>query len=337
MTVRHTVAAAAAASVGAVLAAAVTGAAAGPPAPTAVNGAAVRVLGAGVPTPTAFAFAKNATFVAGFGSEDGKTAGGIFVLRGGTAVKLRGLPGASGIAWHRGELYASVVGKGGAAKRIVAYRGWNGKRFTGHRVVFTAPARFSGFNGIAIGPDGRLYAGVSLEFADDHRASTRPYAQSVVSMTTRGADITQMAVGLRQPWQLTFAPGDPSPFVTVLGQENLGRSKPPDYIIHAAPGDDYGFPACNWSVPAACATFARPLALLPAHSSPTGITARGSTLYVALFVGRGKGPEVVRLPTAGGTPKTVLAGFAAPVSAVAAHGPYLYAGDLTGRIYRTRA
>lgn len=327
------VAAAAAVSVGAVLGMAATAVAA----PTAAGGAPVRVVGAGVPTPTAFAFVKGTTFVAGYGSEDGKTAGGVFVLRGGAAVKLRGLPGAAGIAWHRDELYVSAVGKGGVADRIVAYGGWNGKRFATRRVVFTGPAGFTGFNGLAFGPEGRIYAGVSLAFADDHRASTKPYAQSVVSMTTSGADITQMAVGLRQPWQLAFAPGDPSPFVTVLGQENLGRTRPPDYIVHAAPGDDYGFPVCNWSAPKACATYARPLALLPAHSSPTGIAARGDRLYVALFVGRARGPEVVRLPVAGGPLRTVVSGFPAPVSAVAVRGAYLFAGDATGQIYRTRA
>jgi hypothetical protein len=44
-----------------------------------VSGAAVEVVGVGVPTPTAFAFGKGNMFVAGFGSEDGKSPGGIFV------------------------------------------------------------------------------------------------------------------------------------------------------------------------------------------------------------------------------------------------------------------
>ena len=68
------------------------------------------------------------------------------------------------------------------------------------------------------------------------------------------------------------------PYVTVLGQENLGRRQPPDDVIVARDGEDYGFPGCNWSKPAACASFAKPVAFLLAHSSPTGIAAQGSTL-----------------------------------------------------------
>lgn len=125
--------------------------------------------------------------------------------------------------------------------------------------------------------------------------------------------------------------------MTVLGQENLGRRQPPDYVIVARNNEDYGFPGCNWSKPAACRSFAKPVAFLPAHSSPTGIAAQGSRLYVALFGGTGRGPEVVTIPAGGGARKRFLTGFAAPVVAVGASGGYVYAGDLTGTIYRVKA
>jgi hypothetical protein len=47
-----------------------------------------------------------------------------------------------------------------------------------------------------------------------------------------------------------------------------------------------------------------------------GINAVGNTLYVALFGGTGKGPEVVSIPARrGGQATPVLTGYAAPVVA----------------------
>ena len=305
----------------------------GPPPPRAASGASVTAVGRGVPTPTAFAFGNGHVFVAAFGDEEGKTPGGIFVLRGGAAVRLPGLPAATGLAWKNGTLYASTFVPP-FSSRLVAYRGWNGSTFATKRVVWTGPKRFTGLNGIAIGWDGRLYAGVSLTDAGDHNKSFRPYAQSVISMRLDGTDVRTVARGLRQPWQLAFAKGVARPFVTVLGQENLGRKQPPDYVIVARDGENYGFPACNWSQRTRCANYAKPFAFFPAHSSPTGIAAQGSTLYVAFFNGTGRGPSVMTLPASGGAPKPFLTGFAAPVVAVGASGGHVYAGDLTGSIYR---
>jgi glucose/arabinose dehydrogenase len=304
----------------------------GPPPPTAASGAPVELVGAGVPFPTAFAFAKGKVFVAGYGDPEGKAPGGIFVLRGGKAVKVPGLPGAAGLAWKNGTLYASIA----HSQKLVAWSGWNGSTFATRRVIWSGPPRFSGLNGLAIGWDGRIYAGVGLTDDGDTKKSNRPYAQSVISMRIDGTDVRTVATGLRQPWQPAFVKGVSRPYVTVLGQENLGRKQPPDYVIVARDGENYGFPGCNWSNPAACASFAKPVAFFPAHSSPTGIAAGGSTLYVALFSGAGRGPEVVSLPARGGKSTRVLTGFAAPVVAVGVSAGYLYAGDLTGSIYRVK-
>jgi hypothetical protein len=303
-----------------------------PPPPKALSGASVDVLAAGIPTPTAIAFGKGNVFVAAFGSEDGKTPGGIFVLRNGAAVKLPGLPGAAGLAWKSGTLYASAWQ--GRTSQLLALSGWNGTTFTRKRVVFKGPKGFPGLNGLAIGWDGRIYAGVSLTDEGDTAKSKLPYAQSVISLRTDGSDVKTVATGLRQPWQVAFVKGVPRPFVTVLGQENLGKKQPPDYVIVARDGDDYGFPGCNWSKPARCAAFAKPLELFPAHSSPTGIGVSGTSLYVALFNGTGHGPEVVTFSSSGGKWKRVLSGFPAPVVALGVSGHQLYTGDLTGSIYR---
>jgi glucose/arabinose dehydrogenase len=307
-----------------------------PPPPKSTNGNAVTLLGTGIPTPTAIAFGRGNIFVAGFGSEDGKTPGGVYVLRGEQAVKVPGLPGAAGLAWKNGTLYATI-GQTNGRPQLVAWSGWTGSAFTKKRVVWSGPKRFSGFNGLAIGWNGRIYAGVGLSDDGDTKKSNRPYAQSVISMRVDGSDVKTVATGMRQPWQLAFVKGVARPYVTVLGQENLGKNQPPDWIVVARDGDDFGFPTCNWSKPKACSEFAKPVALLPAHSSPTGIAAMGSTLYVALFNGTGRGPAVVTMPSRGGTPKPFLTGFAAPVVAVGVSGGYVYVGDLTGSVYRVRA
>lgn len=307
-----------------------------PPPPKAAGGKKVTTVAQGVPTPTQFAFARGTVFVAGAGAEDGSAPGGVYTLANGRATRVAGSPRAVfGIAWSGGTLYAA------SGPVIVAARGWNGKRFSGgFRTIYSGPRGFTGFNGIAIGPDGRIYAGVTMGARGDSKKVDAPFAQSIVSLTTAGKDLRTFATGLRQPWMLAFAPGASTPLATALGQENLGRRQPPDYVIAPTEGDDYGFPGCNWSKPEACADFARPLALLPAHSSPMGIGVIGQRIYLALFTGTGRGPQVVSIPRDGGervTPTPLLSGFAAPVVALGTHAGQIYAGDITGAIYKVKA
>ena len=313
--------------------------AAGPPLPKAVNGQMVSVVARGVPTPTSIAFLGGETFVAGFGDEQHpKVTGGVYLLKGGKAVKLAGSPAhVFGLASAGGILYVSG-GTSSADDKILAWSGWNGARFAKSRVVVAAPKGFTSFNGLAIGPDGMLYTGVSLgdKPALDHTKGTSPYANDVLRVDPASGAITVQATGLRQPWQLTFAPGSKAPFVSELGQENLGKKRPPDYVVEATEGSDFGFPECP-AKPASCSKYTKHFAQFPAHSSPMGLGVHGSTLYIALFGGTGKGPEIVSMPVKGGASKPFLTGFAAPVVALAIHDGKIYAGDLTGSVYSVKA
>jgi hypothetical protein len=290
-------------------------AAPGPPPPTAVSGHPVTVVARGVPTPTSFAFGAGRAFVAGFGDEQHpKVKGGVYLLEQGKAVRLPGSPAhVVGLAYRAGTLYVSECGCG-APSRILAWRGWNGRRFTTSRVVVTGPKNFTGFNGIAIGAD------------------ATPYANSVVSIDPRNGTISPVATGMRQPWQPVIVAGHSGPLVADLGQENLGKKRPLDRIVEIRKGADFGFPACP-AKPAACQKYEKPFATFPAHSSPMGLAGIRSKLYVALFNGLGKGPAVVAMPLSGGRYSPALVGFAAPVVALGARGGRLYAGDLTGTIY----
>jgi glucose/arabinose dehydrogenase len=308
----------------------------GPPPPTAVSGRPVTVVARGVPTPTSFAFgAGGQVFVAGFGDEQHpKLKGGVYLLAQGKAVRLPGSPAhVVGLAYRDGTLYVSDCGCE-APSRIFAWRGWNGRRFTTSRVVVTGPKNFTGFNGIAVGADGKLYAGVSVgdKKTDDYARGTTRYANSVVAIDPRSGTISPVATGMRQPWQPVMVAGHSGPLVADLGQENLGKKRPLDRIVEIRKGADFGFPVCP-AKPSACQRYDKPFATFPAHSSPMGLAGIGDKLYVALFNGVGKGPAVVAMPLAGGRYSPALVGFAAPVVALGARRGTLYAGDLTGTIY----
>lgn len=311
----------------------VAAAAGPPPPPKAVNGHPVTVVARGIPTPTTFAFGGGQVFVAGFGDEQHpKPVGGVFVLEGGKPVRVPGSPPhVFGLAWSKGTLYVS----GGVRRgEIFAWSGWNGTRFAKSRVVVQAPKGQSAFNGIAVAADGSLYAGISLGDAKkaDYSKGTGPYANSVVKVDPASGKITIVSTGMRQPWQPAFVPGHSGPLIADLGQENLGKKQPIDRIVEIKQGADFGFPSCP-AKPATCTKYAKPFAVFPAHSSPMGLAPLGGKLYVALFSGTGKGPEVVAMPQAGGKYTPVLAGFPAPVVALGTHGGKIYAGDLTGSVY----
>ncbi len=311
------------------LALAATAAAQGPPPPTAANGATVQTVAQGVPTPTQFAFGGGTVFAAAGGAEDGSAPGGVFVLKNGTAVNLPGSPKiVFGVVWHRGTLYVSAL------DRILAWSKWNGKKFKHKRVVYKSDRKhFSGFTGLAY-RDGRLYTGGSFGDANEFkRLKSRPYDQTYLSLKTSGkGGLKIVSRGLRQPWQSTFVKGHARPFLTVLSQDNVDPA-PPDYIVSPKPGLDFGFPKCNGLVAALCKGYAKPFATFPQHTSPMGISPIGQRLYVAEF-----GPMAVASLSAngGGTPKTFLSGYVAPVVALGTHRGWVYTGDLTGAVYRAK-
>jgi glucose/arabinose dehydrogenase len=321
---------AATAAIATALAVPAAAAAQAPPPPTAANGNPVTTLAQGVPTPTEFAFYRRAVFVGAYGPENG-SGGGVYRIRKGTAKRLKNSPRTvAGVAWHNRRLYVS------SGKRIVVMSRWNGRRFLRKRTIYRGPQGFSGFTGLAFGPDGRLYSGVALNDKTDRQADTGPFARSVVSLKPNGTDIKVVATGLRQPWQLTFVSGNPNPFVSVLADERM--PVPPDWIVNAKPGDNYGYPTCTQAQKRPCRGFAKPIATLDDHASPMGMSPIGQTLYVALFGGLvPRQPVVVSMNTGGRQIKPFLTGYVAPVLAVGARNGNVYTGDLTGAIYRVKA
>jgi glucose/arabinose dehydrogenase len=318
-----------------------------PPPPVSTNGQQVTLVASGLMTPTSFAFGDGMVFEGDGGNSEGSAPpnGGVYVLQHGTAVKIASpLRFVAGLTWHCGQLYVSgaVLVDGRPSWELMAWSGWNGTTFTVRKTLYTAGGKFDGFNGIGFGADGRLYVGVDVGLTDgnDHGpASTSPYVYDILTFNADGTDMQVFATGIRQPWQMTFRPGSNAPFVTDLGQDT-GATNPPDFVLHVHAGDNYGFPTCNQTAPAACQGFAQPYRSFAPHTDLMGIALQRGTLYLTSFAGPGgKGPggEVFTLGlNRSSVLKPLLTGFVAPVVGLGLFHGYLYVGELTGQVFRLK-
>ncbi len=339
----RTAALAAASVVTAGVVASVATAAGPPPPPKGVGGAKVQQVAAGLHIPTSFAFGAGTLFEGDGGAETSKVPnGGVFAIKGGAATAVPNSPQfVAGLAWKGDALYVSggtLAGKS-VKWQLLKWSGWNGKTFTKRKVLYTAPKKFQGFNGIAFGANGRLYAGVDVGLlnGNDHGpANTSPHVYEILSFNASGKDLKVFASGIRQPWQFAFPKGSSSPFVSDLGQDK-GAKNPPDFVLRVKQGDDYGFPGCNQLVASNCTGFTKPFQQFKPHTDIMGLAIIGDRLYMTSFMGvGGKGPggQVLSMPLSGGTAKTVVKGFVAPTVGLGVHGGSLYVGELTGQVFK---
>jgi glucose/arabinose dehydrogenase len=315
-----------------------------PPPPKGVGGAKVQQVAAGLHTPTSFAFGAGTLFEGDGGATTSKVPnGGVFAIKGGAATAVPNSPQfVAGLAWKGDALYVSggtLAGKG-VKWQLLKWSGWNGTTFAKRQVIYTAPKKFDGFNGIAFGPDGRLYVGVDLGLTDgnDHGpATTSPFVYDILSIKPNGKGLKVFATGMRQPWQMAFPKGSSSPFVSVLGQDKPNGIKAPDLVVRVHQGDNFGFPSCNWISTSQCSSFTKPFKLFPPHTDIMGMAIIGKRLYMTSFVsttGKGPGGEVLSMPLSGGPVKPVVKGFVAPTVGLGVHGGSLYVGELTGQVFK---
>jgi glucose/arabinose dehydrogenase len=322
-------------------------AASGPPPPTSTNGNAVQLVASGLQTPTSFAFGGGAVFEGDGGSSSAKVPNGaVYLLKHGTATKLADSPQfVGGVAWNDNALYVSggYVSSTGAQFELLKWSGWNGTSFAHRKAIWVAPKKVQGLNGIAFGPDGRLYVGVDTGLVNnnDHGpASTSPYLYDILSIEPNGHGLKVYATGIRQPWQFVFPKGSTSPLVSDLGQDS-GAVNPPDFLLKVAKGDNFGFPKCNWTAAtaSACKSVTKPFKMFAPHTDIMGLAALDKTLYMTSFAGPGaKGPGgvVYSMPLKGGAYKPLVSGFVAPVVGLGLNGSWLYIGELTGQVFRIK-
>jgi glucose/arabinose dehydrogenase len=320
---------------------AVSASAAGPPPPpTSTNGNPVQTVvqvGSGLNTPTSFAFDGGKQFVGDFGAEDGSANGGVFLMSGGTATLVSGSPAhVFGLAFHNHKLYVSAATSTFRAE-ILVWSKWNGTTFTSQKVLVKGSKKFSGFNGLGFGANGRLYVGVSLTSNGDHGPATTPFEYDVLSYNAQGKDRRIVARGIRQPWQMAFPKGSNAPYVSDLGQDLPKGVKAHDFVLRVHQGDNFGFPKCNWIKPQKCQGYTRPFQMFKPHTDVMGLVLMGGRLYMSEFLGdHGKDGLVQSIPDTGGKAKTLLKGFVAPVVGLGSDGTYLYVGELTGQVFRVK-
>ena len=146
-------------------------------------------------------------------------------------------------------------------------------------------------NGLAIGPDGRLY--LTLGGTSDHGPEEHPLAASILVSEPDGSDLRVYATGMRNPYDLTFnssgqlIASDNGPDV----QDQRLNWSPPDELNLVEEGGHYGYPDF-FGYPPGWSNSVGPIAVFPSHSVPTGTVAyRGAqfpsdfhdNVFVTLF------------------------------------------------------
>jgi putative membrane-bound dehydrogenase-like protein len=245
-----------------------------------------------------------------------------------------------GLAWHSQELYAASSGK------IEALRDSDGDGVADQRrlVVDGLPSMIlkpHSNNGIAFGPDGRLYFGVGSTTNDQFESNE--LAASILSVKPDGSDLRVVARGLGNSFDLAFDPqgelfaGDNSP----IGAED----EAPDEFNQIIEGEHYGFPYFYGDPPDRSTR--GPLISFPPHSVPTGVTFYSGQRYPqeyrgAAFITLWNLGELVRIDVEHAADGTVAArettfgsGFLYPIDVITGPDGNLYVADFgTSAIYR---
>ncbi len=235
----------------------------------------------GIPNPSNLAFdGRGRLWVTSAGVQAAGADGVWFVARRGARPRqvVGGLFSALGLTWHRGELYVShIVPHATFAPRhtgrVVAYSGFDGRRFARSRVVVDGlPAGRHRPDSIVAGPGGRLYLGIGSQ--SDNRRSSSERAGAVVSFRPRGGGLRVEARGLRNPYGLAVAPDGRRLLVSEHGRDDLGLRSPPEEVNVVDPRGRarwYGFPECWGQGGAPCRGAVAPLARLAPHSAPGAV------------------------------------------------------------------
>jgi len=312
-------------------------AAAGSSGPKTPAGKKAELVASGVGTPTAFAFGAGQVFMSdGTPPSQAPGVGGVYLLKNGKATRLTGSPVFSfGVVFYKGTLYVSAV------NQLLAWSGWNGSQFKSQKTIYTAPIGFPGFNGLAFGANGRLYAGVDVGQTNDHGPATAPDQYDILSFKADGTGVKVVAQGIRQPWQFAFPKGSSSPFVSDLGQDSPANLNPPDFVLRVKQGQNYGFPSCTWKTATPCKSFAKPFQMFAPHADPMGLAIVGKRLYISEF-GGSTPARVISIPLTGGKARVELKGFPKGTNVVGlgTHGGWVYIGKTAssatslGSVYR---
>jgi glucose/arabinose dehydrogenase len=148
---------------------------------------------------------------------------------------------AVGLALHDGKTYISDAGR----ISIISDSDGDGMLDSLQPIVEGLPTWqhiFHSNNGIAFGPDGKLY--VSVGSTSDHGPLKEPLEASILRMNADGSGLEVFATGIRNAYDLAFSP-DGELFTADNSPDEMDESLqylPPEELNYIREGKNYGFP-----------------------------------------------------------------------------------------------
>ncbi len=181
------------------------------------------------------------------------------------------IPQITGMAYHGNSLYADGSGflfkltdadnDGSVDSTEILLEGMASRTYDHHSN-----------NGIAFGPDGRLY--IALGGTTDHGPELDPLAGSILVFDESDGSLAKFAIGQRNPYDLAFCPSESGAlYATDNGPDALNetlRFVPPDELNLIVEGKNYGYPD-DFGFPPPWSDTESPIALMEIAGVPTGI------------------------------------------------------------------
>lgn len=206
-------------------------------------------------------------------------------------VFASGFKNPRGLAWHEGTLYLSQRGQ------ILTLRDTNGDGAADENKVildqlFSLDIQHSN-NGIAFGPDGRLFVAIGgprvhqLELKDktywyEGQARDDWLFGGVIVASADGKNPRMFARGLRNPYALAFS-ADGKLFATDNGDDTIPVPDG-DELNLIVRGADYGYPYF-FGLPPQWSGTQTPIVAFDPHSAPTGVTVYNATAFPPEYLG----------------------------------------------------
>ena len=209
-----------------------------------------------------------------------------------TVVFASGLWAPHSLAWDGPDLYV------GAHDRILRFRDADGDLAPDGEPATVALLPTFGdqiTRTVVLGPDRRLYVGVGSTTNAD--PETDPRRGAILRFALDGSGETTYARGLRNPVGLAFHPDTGQLWTTEVGADHLGEDCPREELDLVQADGHYGWPYCYEDrvpdaglypseAPAFCPRTLPPLATLPAHTTPLGLSFYDADSFPAEYRGR---------------------------------------------------